>query len=270
MTTPLIEKLNITSSVSIVIISISLMLFGGFAMTRITKRLKLPNVTAYIVAGILMGPYCLNLIPVGLIERMDFIADIALAFIAFSTGEFFRFSTLKKSGVKVLLITFLEACLASIAVFIATHYVLGLDMVFSVVLAALASATAPASTMMTIRQTHFCRHPSAGGRTGRCGGACRVQHRHFHRLGLHDRQFSGAKCAASDNNEPVRVCAGRRIWFDFEVSSSQAINRQSPNRIYCTALCILRNLCADGRFVATGLYVHVDDLHQYLRRRKAF
>ena len=59
-----------------------------------------------------------------------------------------------KSGVKVLLITFLEACLASIAVFIATHYVLGLDMVFSVVLAALASATAPASTMMTIRQTH--------------------------------------------------------------------------------------------------------------------
>ena len=81
-----------------------------------------------------MGPYCLNLIPIGLIERMDFIADIALAFIAFSTGEFFRFSTLKKSGVKVLLITFLEACLASIAVFIATHYVLGLDMVFSVVL----------------------------------------------------------------------------------------------------------------------------------------
>lgn len=76
-------------------------------MTRITKRLRLPNVTAYIVAGILMGPYCLNLIPIGLIERMDFIADIALAFIAFSTGEFFRFSTLKKSGVKVLLITFL-------------------------------------------------------------------------------------------------------------------------------------------------------------------
>lgn len=100
----LIEKLNITSSVSIVIISISLMLFGGFAMTRITKRLKLPNVTAYIVAGILMGPYCLNLIPVGLIERMDFIADIALAFIAFSTGEFFRFSTLKKAALRCCLL----------------------------------------------------------------------------------------------------------------------------------------------------------------------
>lgn len=243
-------------------------------MTRITKRLRLPNVTAYIVAGILMGPYCLNLIPIGLIERMDFIADIALAFIAFSTGEFFRFSTLKKSGVKVLLITFLEACLASIAVFIATHYVLGLDMVFSVVLAALASATAPASTMMTIRQTHakgdfvdtLLQVVALDDVVGLVAYSIAISIA----LASMTGNFQAQKCAASDNNEPVRVCAGRRIWFDFEVSSSQAINRQSPNRIYCAALCILRNLCADGRFVATGLYVHVDDLHQYLRRRKAF
>ena len=154
MTTPLFEALHITSSVSIVIISISLMLIGGFAMTRITKRLKLPNVTAYIVAGIVMGPYCLHLIPTGLISGMDFIADIALAFIAFSTGEFFRFSSLKKSGPNILLITVLEACLASVVVFLVTYLVLGLELNFSVVLAALASATAPASTMMTIRQTH--------------------------------------------------------------------------------------------------------------------
>ncbi len=154
MTTPLFEALHITSSVSIIIISISLMLIVGFAMTRITKRLKLPNVTAYIVAGILMGPYCLHLVPTGLISGMDFIADIALAFIAFSTGEFFRFSTLKKSGPKILLITVLEACLASVVVFLVTYLVLGLELNFSVVLAALASATAPASTMMTIRQTH--------------------------------------------------------------------------------------------------------------------
>ena len=154
MTTPLFEALHITSSVSIIIISISLMLIVGFAMTRITKRLKLPNVTAYIVAGILMGPYCLHLVPTGLISGMDFIADIALAFIAFSTGEFFRFSTLKKSGPNILLITVLEACLASVVVFLVTYLVLGLELNFSVVLAALASATAPASTMMTIRQTH--------------------------------------------------------------------------------------------------------------------
>lgn len=154
MTTPLFDLLGITSPVSIIIISLSLMLICGFAMTRITKKLRLPNVTAYIVAGILMGPYCLYLVPKGLIEGMDFIADIALAFIAFSTGEFFRFSTLRKSGAKTVLITVLEAILASVAVFIATYFVLGLELNFSVVLAALAAATAPASTMMTIRQTH--------------------------------------------------------------------------------------------------------------------
>ena len=154
MTTPLFSLLGITSSVSIVIISLSLMLICGFAMTRITKKLRLPNVTAYIVAGILMGPYCLHLVPKGLIEGMDFIADIALAFIAFSTGEFFKFSTLKKSGPKIVLITVLEALLASVVVFIAAYFVLGLELNFSAVLAALASATAPASTMMTIRQTH--------------------------------------------------------------------------------------------------------------------
>ena len=57
------EKLNITSDIAIIIISIALMLFLGFLMTRITKKLRLPNVTAYIVTGILIGPYVLNLIP---------------------------------------------------------------------------------------------------------------------------------------------------------------------------------------------------------------
>ena len=136
-----------------VIISVALMLFSGFAMTRITKRLRLPNVTAYIIAGILMGPFCLNAVPRGIIDGMDFLSDIALAFIAFSTGEFFRFQTLKKNGAKVVVITVAEACLASVLVFVVMYFVLHLALAFSVVLAALASATAPASTMMTIRQT---------------------------------------------------------------------------------------------------------------------
>ena len=93
-----------------VIISVALMLFLGFAMTRLTKKLRLPNVTAYILCGILIGPYCLDLVPAQVIEGMDFLSDIALAFIAFSMGEFFRFSTLKKSGGKAAVITLLEAC----------------------------------------------------------------------------------------------------------------------------------------------------------------
>lgn len=89
-----------TSQASVVIITIALMLFVGYLMTRITRKFKLPNVTGYILAGILMGPYCLDMVPVKVIDGMDFLSDIALAFIAFSTGEFFRFSVLKKNGLE--------------------------------------------------------------------------------------------------------------------------------------------------------------------------
>lgn len=153
MLSALHQALASTSQVASIIISVAFMLLFGFAMTRITKLFKLPNVTAYILAGILIGPYCLGLVPQGVIDGMDFLSDIALAFIAFSTGEFFRFSTLKKSGARVMVITVLEALLASIVVFIVTFCFLRLDLAFSIVLAALASATAPASTVMTIRQT---------------------------------------------------------------------------------------------------------------------
>lgn len=142
-----------SSQASVVIITIALMLFFGYLMTRITRLLKLPNVTGYILAGILMGPYCIDMVPMTVIDGMDFLSDIALAFIAFSTGEFFKFSVLKKNGMKVVIITVLEAFLASVCVFIAVYGVLHLDLAFSIVLAALASATAPASTIMTIRQT---------------------------------------------------------------------------------------------------------------------
>ena len=141
------------SPVSAIILAVALMLFSGFLMTRLTKLLRLPNVTAYILAGILIGPYVLDLVPQSIIDGTDFLSDIALAFIAFSTGEFFKLSTLKKNGLAVVWVTVLEAVLASVFVFILTFFVLRLDLAFSIVLAALASATAPASTMMTIRQT---------------------------------------------------------------------------------------------------------------------
>lgn len=148
----MIESMQ-TSPVARVIISISAMLFAGFAMTRITKRLRLPNVTGYILAGILMGPCCFNLIPQEIISGTDFLSDIALAFIAFSAGEFFKVDVLRRNGAKVIIITVLEACLSSLAVFVLVYGVLHLELSFAIVLSALASATAPASTMMTIRQT---------------------------------------------------------------------------------------------------------------------
>ena len=146
------DKLGL-STTGITILSISIMLFAGFALTRITKLLKLPNVTAYIIAGILIGPSCLNLVPTDVVDGMGFLADISLAFIAFSTGEFFKLNSIKKQGGKMFIITIFESLLASLLIFLVSYFILKLSLPFSVVLGALAAATASASTMMTIRQT---------------------------------------------------------------------------------------------------------------------
>ncbi len=146
-------RFDTLTSGSRAIICISVILMCGFLMTRITKLLSLPNVTAYIVTGILLGPYALNVIPLSFVEGSSFLPDIALSFIAFSTGEFFRIETLKKSGKKALIITVCEALAAFVLVFVLSRFILHLDLPFSLVLSALATATAPASTMMTIRQT---------------------------------------------------------------------------------------------------------------------
>ncbi len=148
------DKFGVTSNVAIIIISISIMLFTGFAMTRVTKKLKLPNVTAYIITGIILGPFVLNLVPQNVVIGMDFLSDIALAFIAFGTGEFFKFSTLKKGGSKVIVITIFESLMASLFIFIVMFFILKMNLAFAIVLSALAAATAPASTVMTIRQTN--------------------------------------------------------------------------------------------------------------------
>ena len=148
--------LNILSNmdrVPTVIISISIMIFFGFAMTRITKRLRLPSVTAYIITGILIGPFCFKLIPSTVIEGMDFLSDIALAFIAFGTGEFFKLKSLKKNGPNVIVITIFEALISATVIFILMYFIFDLSAPFSIILAAIASATAPTSTLMTIRQT---------------------------------------------------------------------------------------------------------------------
>ncbi len=150
------SQLDGTSPVSVVVISVAVMLFCGFLATRFTKLLKLPNVTAYILTGVILGPCCANVVPPRIIAGTDFISDIALAFIAFSSGEFFKLELLRGSGMKLIAITVFESLTASLFVFILSYGILHLTLPFSIILAALASATAPASTMMTIRQTNAC------------------------------------------------------------------------------------------------------------------
>ena len=147
------DNLRSHSDTAVIIVGLAIMLLAGFLMTRVTKKLRLPNVTAYIIVGIIIGPFCLNLIDDSVRTGISFVTDVALAFIAFSVGEYFKLDVLRKNGSKVIVITIFEALMASILIFIIMYFACGLDLGFSIVLAALASATAPASTIMTIRQT---------------------------------------------------------------------------------------------------------------------
>ena len=134
-----------------IILTAAIMLISGFLFTRLTKLAHLPNVTGYILSGVLIGPWCLHLIPREYIAEMDFITDVALAFIAFGVGKYFKLSALKKSGIGVVVLTLFESLTAGVLITI-VMLLLGLSLPFSLLLGAIGCATAPASTIMTIRQ----------------------------------------------------------------------------------------------------------------------
>lgn len=152
-----IENLNVSTN-TMVIISIAVMLFIAFLLTRITKRLKLPNVTGYILAGILIGPYVLDVIPAEVAAGMEFITDLALAFIAFGVGRYLRLSTLKGNKTQVLIITLAESLIAAAIITVTMYFIFKVPLSLALILGAIASATAPASTIMTIRQYNAKGH----------------------------------------------------------------------------------------------------------------
>ncbi len=137
-----------------VLLSLSVILLAGFLLTRITKPAKLPNVTGYILAGIVIGPHGLNIIPHDLIENMGFVSDIALAFIAFAVGRFFKKESFRETGLGVVTITLMESLLPGVLITLSMRYLFSLDWNICLLLGAIATATAPASTMTTIRQYH--------------------------------------------------------------------------------------------------------------------
>ena len=137
-----------------VMLSLAIILLCGFLFTRFTKKLRLPNVTAYLLAGIAIGPHVLGLIPTNIVDGLDFVTDVALAFIAFGVGRYFKWEILRKSGKEVLVITLLEALGAAVLITLVMYYLFHLSLAFSLLLGAIGSATAPASTIMTIRQYH--------------------------------------------------------------------------------------------------------------------
>ena len=153
----LLNALSITGEgmriASGIVLSLGIILILGFLMTRLTKLLKLPNVVAYLIVGILIGPSVINLIPGEFISRTSFISDVALVFVAFTAGEFFKFDAIKKSLGKAIVITAIESIVTFGLIFVLCFFAFKLGAPFSLVLASLASATAPTSTIMTIKQT---------------------------------------------------------------------------------------------------------------------
>ena len=135
-----------------VLLALAVILLAGFLLTRLTRCLHLPDVSGYILAGILIGPHVLDLVESAMVEQMNFVSDIALGFIAFGVGRFFERDTLRKTGAAVILITLLESLVAGALVTMVLHWAFGLELRMSLMLGAIATATAPASTVMTIRQ----------------------------------------------------------------------------------------------------------------------
>lgn len=135
-----------------VLLTLSIILFSGFILTRMTNTLNMPKVSGYILAGILIGPCCLNFIPAPMIEGMGFVSDLALAFIAFGVGKFFKKEVLMRTGKRIIVITLSEALTAGVLVTVVLKLVFRLNWEFALILGAIATATAPASTMMTINQ----------------------------------------------------------------------------------------------------------------------
>ena len=148
------------------LLSIAIALCAGLLVSRFVKPLKLPAVTGYLIAGILIGPYCLGKLGVqGLgfptttdVKALSLFNDVALGFIAFAIGNEFRLSQLRQTGKQATVIGIFQALTATLMVdlvLIGLHFfVLGdsMSIADAIVLGAIATATAPAATLMVVRQ----------------------------------------------------------------------------------------------------------------------
>ena len=149
---------------------VAVLLLVALLSTRLMRLIKLPNVTGYIITGIIMGPFLFGVLfnnfsyenikdglIYGFVKNLGWVSTVALGFIAFSIGTSFKINTIKALGKRVMVITVLEALGASllvIAALLAAHFIFPqyVSLELALTLAAIASATAPAATLMVIKQ----------------------------------------------------------------------------------------------------------------------
>ena len=147
-----------------IFMSLSIALLSGLLLSRLVKKVKLPAVTAYLIAGVLIGPFvlgALNIPGIGItaeqIEGFGLISDLALGFIAFAMGNEFRLAQLKKIGKQATVIGIFQALFTTVVVdvvLIGLHFLMPdkLSLSAAIVLASVATATAPAATLMVVKQ----------------------------------------------------------------------------------------------------------------------
>lgn len=131
---------------------VAIIILSGMIMARLVSKFKLPHVTGYLLAGVLIGPSILNLVPKEAGESLSIISEAALGFIAYSIGSEMNFKNLKKVGKSLITITIFEALIPAILVTLTMLYVFKQPLPFAIVIGAIASATAPAATIMVIKQ----------------------------------------------------------------------------------------------------------------------
>lgn len=148
-----------------ILIQLSLSLVGGLLLSRLAKKLNLPAVTAYLITGLLLGPYCigaLNLFQLGFnsaseVASLDIVSQVALGFIAFTIGNEFRLEQLKHMGKQAITVGILQAVFTTLlvdAALVVLHFINPalISISSAITLGAIAAATAPAATLMVVRQ----------------------------------------------------------------------------------------------------------------------
>ncbi|MBQ4116331.1 MAG: cation:proton antiporter [Clostridia bacterium] len=148
-----------------ILISLAVAMIGGLLLSRLAKKLNLPAVTAYLVAGLILGPFCIGALQISGfgfnsledVEGMKLITQVALGFIAFTIGNEFRLSQLKSMGKAAITIGILQAVITTVVVdiiLIVLHFLMPnlLSIPAAITLGAIASATAPAATLMVVKQ----------------------------------------------------------------------------------------------------------------------
>lgn len=134
-----------------IIFIVAIALSSGLLFGRLAKFAGLPNVTGYLIAGLVLGPFVIDVIPEEMVEKFSVVSEMALGFIAFSIGTGFKFSYFKKVGAVPMVIAATES-FGAIILIIVPMILFGVDPKLAILLGAIAAATAPAQTIMVINQ----------------------------------------------------------------------------------------------------------------------